>query len=367
MRSRRCGFAGHWLSISVALLSNRRLAFALFALVCTGVASPSPLTGDRTVLRVGHFPNVTHAQAVIAHALTRQGRGWFEGRLGPNVTVQWYVYNAGPSAMEGIFARSLDLSYVGPNPAINAHLRSRGEEIRVVAGACSGGAALVVQPDGRIKNDADFKGRRIGTPQLGNTQDVAARTWLQSSGLRIRLTGGDALVIPTSNPDQLDLFQRGDLDAVWTIEPWVSRLVVEAKGKIYLEESSLWSATGGKYVTTHLASSARFLREQPGLVKRWITAQIDLTQWIQQNEAEAKRLFNDELKAETGSSLPREILDRAWAKLELTHDPIRASLLRSADDAFRIGFLKEAPDLSRFYDLNLLQETLREKRLPAVP
>jgi NitT/TauT family transport system substrate-binding protein len=330
-------------------------------------APPFALAGDNMVLRVGHFPNVTHAQAVIGHALARQGRSWFEERLGSKVTVQWFVYNAGPSAMEGIFARSLDLAYVGPNPSINAHLRSRGEEIRIVAGACSGGAALIVQSDGRIKTDAEFKGRRIGTPQLGNTQDVAARAWLQSKGLRIRLTGGDALVIPTSNPDQLALFQKGDLDAVWTIEPWVSRLVLEAKGKIYLEESSLWSATGGKYVTTHLVSSVRFLQEQPGLVKLWISAQIDLTRWIRQNEDEAKRLFNEELKAETGRALPRETLDRAWSSLELTHDPISASLLKSADDAFRIGFLKEAPDLSRIYSLGLLKEVLREKKMPEVP
>jgi NitT/TauT family transport system substrate-binding protein len=352
--------------LSAALPSWLQLGAALLAACVAVPAIPKSVAGEKIVVRAGHFPNVTHVQAVLGHALSRQGRGWFEERLGSNVTIQWFVYNAGPSAMEGIFARSLDLAYVGPNPAINAHLRSGGEEIRIVAGACSGGAALVVQPDGRIKTDADFKGRRIGTPQLGNTQDVAARAWLQSKGLRIRLTGGDALVVPTANPDQLTLFQNGDLDAIWTIEPWVSRLVLEAKGRVYLEESSFWPTTGGKYVTTQLASSVRFLREQPELVKRWISAQIDLTRWIQQNTDEAKRLFNEELKVETGRVLPREILDRAWGKLELTHDPISASLLKSAGDAFRIGFLKEAPNLSRIYDLSLLNQVLREKKLPEV-
>jgi len=360
------GFLRLLFYISASMPSWPRKTAALLAVCATLSVPPSASAGDRLVLRVGHFPNVTHAQAVIGHALARQGRSWFEERLGPSLTVQWFVYNAGPSAMEGIFARSIDLAYVGPNPAINAYLRSRGEEVRIVAGACSGGAALVVQSDDRIKTDAEFKGRRIGTPQLGNTQDVAARAWLQSRGLRIRLTGGDALVIPTPNPEQLALFEKGDLDAVWTIEPWVSRLVLEARGRVYLEESTLWPACGGKYVTTHLVSSVRFLREHPELVKRWISAQIDLTGWIRQNESEAKRIFNDELKAETGRALPREILDRAWGKLELTHDPIQASLLKSAEDAFRVGFLKEAPDLSRIYDLGLLRETLREKRLPEV-
>jgi NitT/TauT family transport system substrate-binding protein len=268
--------------------------------------------------------------------------------------------------MEGIFARTLDLSYVGPNPAINAHLRSRGEEIRIIAGACGGGAALVVQPDGRIKVDADFKGRRIGTPQLGNTQDVAARAWLQSKGLRIRMTGGDALVLPTPNPDQIGLFQKGDLDAVWTIEPWVSRIVLEAGGKVYLEEATLWPATGGRYVTTHLVSSVRFLRDHPDLARLWISAQIEITDWIRQNTVEAQRLLNEEIKVETGRSLSPAVLERAWGKLELTHDPISASLLKSAADAFTIGFLKESPDLSRIYDLNLLNQTLREKKLAGV-
>lgn len=313
------------------------------------------------MIRAGHFPNVTHAQGVIGHAFSRQGKGWFEPRLGTNVTLRWFVFNAGPTAMEGFFAGSLDLTYVGPNPALNAHLKSDGDEVRVVAGACSGGAALVVQPAGRIRRDADFRGRRIGTPQLGNTQDVAARAWLRSQGLRITLTGGDARVIPMANPDQLSLFAKGDLDAVWTVEPWVSRLVLEAQGKVYLEESSLWPETGGRYVTTHLVSRAAFLKERPALLKRWIAAQIELTQWIHDHPAEAKKLFNDELKAETGRALAEPVLERAWSNLELTHDPVRISLLKSAEAAHRIGFLKVKPDLSRLYDLRLLNEVLREQ------
>ena len=321
---------------------------------------------EKVVVRVGHFPNVTHAQGVIAHGMSRAGKGWFEERLGPDVEIQWFVYNAGPSAMEAIFARSLDLTYVGPNPAINAHLKSQGEEIRIVAGACSGGAALVVQPDDRIKTDADFKGKKIGTPQLGNTQDVACRAWLQSKGLRITMTGGDAFVIPTANPDQLALFQKGDLDAVWTVEPWVSRLVLEVKGKVYLDESSLWKETGGKYVTTHLVSSVKFLKDRPELLKKWIAAHVELTKWINDHPEEAKRILNDEIKAETTKALPRATLDSAWKRLEITYDPVSASLLKSANDASRVGFLKENADLSRIYDLKFLNEALKDKGLPEV-
>jgi len=319
---------------------------------------------EKVVIRVGHFPNLTHAQAVIGHGLSRAGKGWFEERLGPDVEVQWFVYNAGPSAMEAIFTKSIDMTYVGPNPAINAHLKSRGEEIRIVAGACSGGAALIVQGDGRIKTDADFKGRKVATPQFGNTQDVAARAWLKSKGLKITMTGGDAFVVPTSNPDQLTLFQNGDLDAVWTVEPWVSRLLLEAKGKVYLEESALWTETNGKYVTTHLTSSVKFLKERPELLKKWLWAHVELTQWIQAHPDEAKKILNDEIKAETTRALARETLDSAWKRIDVTFDPVGKSLKKSAEDAYRVGFLKEKPDLSRIYELKLLNEVLREKQLP---
>jgi NitT/TauT family transport system substrate-binding protein len=181
--------------------------------VFVGLLLPSSSAARaQIVLRVGHFPNVTHAQSLVARAFSRQGKGWFEQRLGPEVTIQWFVYNAGPSAMEAIFAKSIDLTYVGPNPTINAYAKSRGEEVRVIAGAANGGSAFVVQGDSTLKTPADFRGKRIATPQLGNTQDVAARSWLLRGGLRITQMGGDAQVVPTANPDQLLLFKQKQLD-----------------------------------------------------------------------------------------------------------------------------------------------------------
>src|SRR6476619_3070178 len=177
---------------------------------------------EKTTIRFGHFPNITHAQGVIAHALSRQGKGWFEQRLGPNVEIQWFTYNAGPSAMEAIFAKSLDVTYVGPSLALNAYFKSNGEEIRAISGAANGGAALVVKTDSPIKTPADFRGKKIATPQLGNTQDISCRAWLKANGFNVTQTGGDVLVSPTANPDQLGLLQRGGVDAVWTVEPWVT-------------------------------------------------------------------------------------------------------------------------------------------------
>src|SRR4029077_1435190 len=176
---------------SAERFAHLRIALARLAIAALLLLSAPVSLFAQTILRVGHFPNVTHAQAVVAHGLSRQGRGWFEQRLGSAVTVKWFVYNAGQSAIEAVLAKSIDLTYVGPNPAINAYARSRGEEVRIIAGAANGGGALVVQGDSTWKLPADFRGKRIATPQLGNTQDVAARSWLAAGGLRITQTGGD--------------------------------------------------------------------------------------------------------------------------------------------------------------------------------
>src|SRR5216117_895516 len=212
-----------------------------------------------TQIRVGHFPNITHAQGLVAHALSRQGKGWFEQRLGPGTKIEWFIYNAGPSAMEAIFANSIDLSYVGPGPALNAYTKSNGEEIRLIAGAANGGAGLVVQSDQNLNAPADFRGKKIATPQLGNTQDISCRAWLSEGGLKITQLGGDAQVIPTQNPDQLALFKQKKIDAVWTVEPWLTRLEHEAGGKVLVDEKDA--------AATVLVSSVKFLQQRELLKK----------------------------------------------------------------------------------------------------
>ncbi len=319
----------------------------------------------KLVIRFGHFPNITHAQGVIANGLSREGKGWFEKALGPDYKIEWYLYNAGPSAMEALFAGTLDVTYVGPNPAINAHIKSKGEDIRIVAGSASGGAALIVQPDGRIKTDADFKGKKIATPQLGNTQDVAARAYLIAKGYTVTETGGDVFIIPTRNPDQLSLFLQGELDGVWTVEPWVSVLINQGKARVYLEERDLWP--DGKYVITHLASSVKFLKEHPDVVKKIIAAHVELTEWIKSHMDEATAILNKEIEQETGKALPQEVIEGSFSRLELTYDPITSSLMKSAESAFEAGFLgSEQPDLSKIYELSLLKEVLKEKELPEI-
>src|SRR5213082_67839 len=255
----------------------------ILVLVSTILAMHWASAEEKIVIRFGHFPNITHAQGVIAHALSRKGKGWFEERLGPNVEVQWFTYNAGPSAMEAMFAGSLDLTYVGQGPALNAHFKSNGQEVRVIAGAANAGAALVVKSDSPIKTAADFRGKKIATPQLRNTQDISCRAWLKAQGFKVTQTGGDVLVLPTANPDQLALFQKGGVDAVWTVEPWVTRLEREAKARVFIEDKDV--------ITTWLVSSVKFLNGHRDFAKKIAAANIELTKWIQDHEAEAQKLL----------------------------------------------------------------------------
>jgi NitT/TauT family transport system substrate-binding protein len=328
------------------------LAFSLFAL---------PLVAEKTVIRVGHFPTISHAQGLIGHYLTRENKGWFEERLGPDVEIHWYVFEAGPSAMEAMFAGSLDLTYAGPSPTINAFVKSKGNELQIISGACSGGAALVVHEGGAISTPDDFRGKKLATPSFGNTQDIAARSWLTSNGFKIKMGGGDVYVIPTEASDQLTLFKKKELDAAWAIEPWVSRLILEANGKIYLNESSLWPETNGRYVTTHLVAHKKFLKDKPDIVKKWLQAHVELTDWIKANPTEAKEYVINEFKAETRLSLSKELVNKAWENLEFTYDPISSSLNKDAKEAYELGFIKTQMNLEGIYDLKLLNEILNEK------
>ena len=297
---------------------------------------------EKITIRFGHFPNITHAQGVIAHALSRQGKGWFEERLGPNVQIQWFTYNAGPSAMEAIFARSLDVTYVGPSPALNAYFKSNGEEIRVISGAANAGAALLVKADSPIKAPNDFRGKKIATPQLGNTQDISCRAWLKAQGFRVTLTGGDATVIPTANPDQLALFQNGGVEAVWTIEPWVTRLERDAKARVFLEDKAT--------ITTWLVSSVKFLHDRRDVAKKIAEANIELTKWMQQNQAEAQKLLVAELKAETRADFAPDAVAQAWNRIQFTSDISRDLISKSVQDGKDAGFLKGSTDISKLVE-----------------
>src|ERR1700693_1865325 len=314
----------------------------------------------QTVVRVGAFPNITHAQAMVGKA-----NGGFENALGASAKMQWTTFNAGPSAIEALFSGAIDMTYVGPNPAITGYVRSNGEALRVVAGAASGGVALVVRNDSGIQKPEDFHGKRVASPQLGNTQDVALRAWLKAHGMKSTDKGGDVQVIPLANPDQLTLFLKKQLDGAWAPEPWATRLIKEGNGRLFLDERTLWP--NGQFITAHLIVRTQFLKEHPDLVKNWIRAHVELTDWINGHLPEAKRLLNQQIAKETGKALPDAVLDEAFGRMQATYDPLRGSLMNAAKSAFDAGFLgRQMPDLSSLYDLSLLNQVLAEKGKKAI-
>ncbi len=316
---------------------------------------------EEVEIRVGFFPNITHSQAIIGMA-----KGTFQKELGKNVKITTRIFNAGPSVIEAMFAGEIDLSYIGPNPAINGYVKSEGEALRIVAGATSAGAGLVVRKDAGINEIKDFHGKMIASPQLGNTQDVALRGWLKDNGFVLKEKGGDVQVMPTPNPDQLTLFLKKEIHGAWTVEPWVSRLIIEGNGRLFLDERSIWP--NSEFVTAHIIVSKKFLDKHPDLVKKWISAHVELTVWINDNLVEAKKILNQQIEKLTTKALPEDVLNEAFARLKVTYDPIQDSLFTSARWAFEQGFLGEKmPDLSGIYDLKLLNEVLKEKGFNPVP
>ena len=313
----------------IALASTSMLALAACNKQSDTKAAGQP------IIRFGHFPNITHVQALVAHQLSRQGKGWFEKRLG--VEIEWYLYNAGPSATEAIFAKALDVTYIGPSPVLNAYAKSKGTEMRVLAGAANGGSALVVRGDAGIKSAADLRGKKIASPQLGNTQDVQLRAYLADNGLRITQTGGDAFILPTQNTDMLALFEKKELDAAWTVEPWVTRLEVETGARLLVDDRET--------NVTLLASSAAFASGNPVLAKKLVDAHAELTEWIKANPAEAHALIKTELTELTKSEPKDAVIDKALSRIVLTTEISKPSLDKMVTSAQKAGFLKDIPAL----------------------
>jgi NitT/TauT family transport system substrate-binding protein len=323
------------------------------ATTTTVAAAPA----EKVTLRLGYFPNVTHATALVGVA-----NGIFTKNLGPNVTLDTKTFNAGTAALESLLADAIDASYIGPNPAINGFVKSKGAALRIVSGATSGGAFLVVKPE--INAPADLKGRTLATPQLGNTQDVALRAWLQGNGLSSDTAGGgDVTIRPQDNAATLDAFKQGKIDGGWLPEPWATRLVQEGGGKVLVDERDLWPQ--GQYVTTQLIVAKKFLDKHPDVVKALLRGQVEANAFVLANPGAAQKAVNAQITAITGKGLADGVLASSWKNLRFTNDPVASSLRKSADDATAVGLLAKA-DLTGIYDLTLLNEVLAESGKPPV-
>jgi NitT/TauT family transport system substrate-binding protein len=308
-------------------------------------------------LRLGHFPNITHAQALYAKAV-----GHFEKKLA--TPIRWSSFHAGPTAIEAIFTDAIDATFVGPSPAINGFIRSRGEKFVIIAGSAGGGAGLVLRKGAGIRSEKDFGGKTIATPQLGNTQDIAARGWFAGRGYKFKEKGGTLTLLALSNPDQLTLFKKGEIHGAWTVEPWLARLEIEGGGELFLDEKTLWP--DGRYATTVLIMNRDFLATNPKLTRTLLQALVEVTQQINGDKAEAAKLLNAQLKRETGKSLADAVIAKAMERVDFTWDPVAPSLRRSAEAAHQIGFLRDAPDLKGIFQLRMLNDVLKEQNLPPV-
>jgi NitT/TauT family transport system substrate-binding protein len=322
------------------------------------------LSSQSRTLRIGYFPNLNHAQAVIG----LQQDGDFQKILNinsnnttKNVEVESYVFNAGPSAIEALFGGQIDVAYVGPNPAINGYLASNGQGLRVISGAASGGASFVIRNDSGIKSVNDLGGKKFASPQLGNTQDVSLRKFLVDNGFNTADNGGNVTVVPVTPADILTLMLKKEIDGAWVPEPWATRLVKEANGRIFVDERELWPPDG-RFVTANIIARTDYLNENPDIVKQFLQAHINKTIWLNENkDQEAITAFNGALKKITGKTIPDDEIRDALTRLEFTFDPVEESLFKIADNAYELGYLDNGgsrSDLSNIFDLTILNDIL---------
>ncbi|HEX3604817.1 MAG TPA: ABC transporter substrate-binding protein [Candidatus Dormibacteraeota bacterium] len=337
------------------------LAAACAALTgCAGGASGAASTqASQLTLRLGYQPNLTHAPAIAGI-----DRGLFRTALGGGIRLVTEIFSAGPAEMEALLGGALDAAFVGPNPAINGFVRSGGAALRIIAGATSGGAALVVQPGEGIHSAADLRGRRIATPQLGNTQDVALRSWLRDHGITTDPQGGGEVhIVAVDNATTLQLFELRQIDAAWVPEPWASRLVDEGHGTLLVDEASLWP--GGRFPTTELVVATSFLHQHPDAVRRLVEGDVSAVDWLDANPASARAAVNDGLRRLTQKALGTAVITDAWSRLRFDPDPLTGLLQEEADHAHAVGLLG-AVDLHGLVDPSALNAVLAGRGRPTI-
>jgi NitT/TauT family transport system substrate-binding protein len=314
-----------------------------------GTQAPAKAEGDATEVRLGYFPNVTHAPAILGLK-----KDFYTKELGAT-KLSTATFNAGPEEVNALLGKSLDIGFIGSGPAINAFTKSSGS-IQLVSGAVSGGAQLVTKPE--ITSVDQLKGKNIATPSLGNTQDVALKKLLGEKQIT------DVKITNLDNPKTLDAFRKGELDGAWLPEPWSSRLVLDAGAKVLLDEKSLWPA--GRFPTTVIIVRSEFLQQHPQTVQAVLRGHLNAIDWAKANPAETKTVVNAALKELAGSTLSGPVLDRAFSAIELTADPITADFPQLAKDSVTAGIVKTAVDLKGFADFSALNEALKATGKPAV-
>jgi sulfonate transport system substrate-binding protein len=347
--------------VTISLSSRWRQAAgaaALAAIAATGLtacgddANASSGGDDGVALQLGYFPNLTHGTALVGIE-----QGLYEEKLSEDgSTVQFAEFDSGSDTITALLNGDLAATYIGPVPALTAYTQSKN--VTVLAGAASGGAALVVSDD--ISSVDDLEGKTIATPGEFNTQDIAARAYFKEQGYEINPDGsGDINLTPQDNSVIIQAFRQGEIDGAWVPEPYAS-IMVNDGGKVLVDEADLWP--GGQFVTTHLLVNNDFLEEHPDEVSDLLEAHVEANDYINNNPDEAKQLIADKLVELTGADLPDDVFESAWSNLTFTNDPIASSLEKDAADAYDAGALEEpVDDISAVYNLDPLNKILSAK------
>jgi len=324
------------------------------SIVVISVNSSTIFDSDKKI-RVAFFPNIGHSIPIVGLE-----KGFFEERLGNEIQIDTKIFDSGPQVIESLFANSIDIAYVGPGPAINGFLKSDGNDLKIIAGAASGGASFIVHPDSKFDNVQDLVGKKIAAPQISNTQDLSLRHYLEQNNLKSADKGGSVFVVNIANPDIYTLFAKGDLDAAWVSEPWATMLVQELDGKRILYEEELWP--NEQFSSVLLIVRNDFLLEKPDLVQQWLESHIETTEWINSNSDETEIIFNQFLKELTGKTLPSEIVHESFSNLLITYDPIESSIVTFAQRADSLGYLgRHGYNLEGIFDtgrLNLIEKEI---------
>ncbi|MDX2702206.1 aliphatic sulfonate ABC transporter substrate-binding protein [Streptomyces sp. PA03-6a] len=304
-----------------------------------------------STVKIGYFANLTHATPLVGLK-----EGFFADELGSGTTIKESVFNAGPAEIEALNAGSIDIGWIGPSPAVNGWTKSGGKSLKIISGSASGGVKLVVNPD-KIKTLKDVKGKKIATPQLGNTQDVAFLNWIAEQGWKVDATSGkgDVSVVRTDNKVTPDAYKTGSIDGAWVPEPTASKLVAEG-AKVLLDERDLWPDK--KFVITNVIVSQAFLKDHPDVVEAVLRGSVKTNAWISANPDKAKADANAQLEKLSGKPLPADVIDPAWESIQVIDDPLASTLQTEADHAVTAGLL-EKPSLKGIYDLTILNKILK--------
>jgi NitT/TauT family transport system substrate-binding protein len=310
-------------------------------------------TSHENKIRIAYFPNIGHAIPIVGIE-----KGFFEKSIGNQTKIETRVFDSGPQAIEALFANSIDVAYVGPGPAINGFLNSENHNIKILAGAASGGASFIVHPNSEINSVSDFAGKKIAAPQIGNTQDVSLRHYLSENGLKPAEKGGSVIVYNISNPDIYILFVKGEIDGAWVSEPWATILETELGGKRLFHEEELWP--NNEFASVLLIGNVDYIEKNPTIISNFLNSHHDTVIWINQHPIETRNVFNDFLNSYLGQSLSDEVVDIALSNLVITADPLPNSIFSFAERADALGYLgRNGYDLSEiflFFDINSIVE-----------